>query len=322
MKKIALMIFQILCMVGFLKILIAQGFAQVNHASAFADPKGSIRISIFDRLALPIFSGNDFKTTVAHSILLTPTPFHMRYQLSDRFAIESHPAGWLLLGGPNAHLVHHFYRKDRLAIATKYGFSIPSWSLNMPVPFGLNGFFAPSCKVSQAESNRPNTECQNHGWAIAPQLTLMGSYAFDSALLTLQADLAVGLMLSGERRLPLGQLAPTSVLFAPLSQSYRSHLQVKYEHRFSEKLRAIGEAEIYRVGDDQITSPWYFASHLAMLYWLSQKHLLSLGLSYWNYDQHAMKWANSEKINGVQYQKKVHVRSQDLYPFIDFMFYF
>jgi hypothetical protein len=112
------------------------------------------------------------------------------------------------------------------------------------------------------------------------------------------------------------------VLFAPLTQTYRSHLHLKYEHRFSEKLRILAEGEVYRVGNDQRTSPWYFASHVSMLYWLSSQHVFTFGFSYWNYDQHAMKWADSEKINGVQYQKKIHIRSQDLYPFIDFSWYF
>ncbi len=312
------LLISLLILLSFCQISWAQNKARV---SAFADPKSVIRIKMFDDLALPVFSGNDFKNTVTQSILLTPTPFWVRWQFHQRFAFESHIAGTILLGGANLHLTHHWYEKNDLAIAFKYGFSIPSWALNMGVPLGLNGFFAPSCKVYQAEPER-NQSCENYGWAITPQVAVISSLKLNHAILSAQLDLGVGILLTGERRRALNQFAPAELLFSPLTNRYRTHIGLQYDQQLFDRLRIIGGVDVYRVGDDKITSPWYFSAHISIDYWFTDRFYSTLGLMYWNYDQHQTQWTKTEKIGNTQYYQQEKIRSQDLYPCIDFGWYF
>ena len=62
----------------------------------------------------------------------------LRWQITDTVALEAHPLGALL--APHAGVDWLVAQGHAWALAARFGLSVPSWTLNFGLPFGLKGF--------------------------------------------------------------------------------------------------------------------------------------------------------------------------------------
>ncbi len=256
--------------------------AELDRESAFMLPDGTWSFGIFN-----------------------PT----RYQINKTWAVETHPLGILFL--PHVTAYHHWASGSDWALTGRYGLAVPSWSLRFGVPLGLKGYLAPACLVDEAEPDR-NAQCMEAGWAITPTVGAAYSIKKDWTF-TVDADLAAGLMLSGDRPLPLDSVAAVDMSYAPLTHSYRAHVGLRATKAFLPWLRAMFELDGYRVGIVDDRSPWALSAFAGVDFQCTKHMVLTLGTIYWNHDQRAMVLEDI----GDGFVKKAMVRSHDFLPTID-----
>jgi len=250
----------------------------------------------------------------------------LRLQVSDDWGLELHPLAALL--APHVE-VHHALRRPALtaepahALTLLYGLSAAPWALRFALPLGLRGYLGPSCLVTAAEPGRGG--CQESGWGVTPKAGARYSYARLGQALTAEADLAAGILLSGERPAPLDAYAPVELMFAPLTRTWRAHLGARAARRVWARLSVAAEVDLFwvgspeaafvRVGEGGARSPWTLSAYVGGDVALGAHLSLTAGVMYWNSDQRA---AVFERDAGG-FSRKVFVRSHDLWPTVDLM---
>jgi len=193
------------------------------------------------------------------------------------------------------------------------GVWFPYPALRMAPPLGLEGYFIPTCDVMAAEPERDHG-CQRPGWIVVPQVGVAASHG-TSDVLTIRADLSVGVLLSGHRPRPLDTLAPLDLQLSPVFNRWRVHGAVRYDRAFGERLRGHVEAHIYGRGapEGAVLSPLAGAVHGGLAVGLSKRTSLVVGLYYWNTDQGAVAF-ESPKTGGASLKR---LRSHDFFPTFD-----
>ena len=262
-----------------------------ERESALTPPKGSWSIGLFNPLSI---------------------------QLSKKMGLTLHPIA--LIAAPHFTLTHQWYQKGKYTLTGLYGLASPSWSLQHGLPFGVAGFFGPSCLVKEAEPTRGDS-CQKSGLGVTPKLGGRLSKARTRSVWTLEFDLAVGLLLSGDRPAPLQTHPPLEQLYSPLTNTYRAHIGGRFAYEVRSTLSLATELDLYWVGEPgsqgevagPAVSPITFSSYLGMDWMLTQHLTLTTGVMYWNSDQLSINF--QETSDG--YQQKVRVRSHDLWPTFD-----
>ncbi len=254
----------------------------------------------------------------------------LRLQLSDDWGLEFHPLAELI--APHLEARHALWRPELTeesahALELLYALSSAPWALRFAPPLGLRGYLGPSCLVTAAEPSREG--CQESGWGVTPKVGARYSYARLGQALTAEADLAAGILLSGERPAPLDTYAPVEVMFAPLTRTWRAHLGARAARRVWSRLSVAAELDLYWVGSpksgyEQVgggaggtreRSPWTLSAYVGGDVGLGEHLSLTLGVMYWNSDQLAMVF----ETDASGFSRKVFVRSHDFWPTLDLM---
>jgi hypothetical protein len=259
--------------------------------SALTPPKGSWSIGLFNPLSI---------------------------QLSEKIGLTLHPLA--VLAAPHFTLTHQWYKRGKYTLTGLYGLASPSWSLQRGLPFGVAGFFGPLCLVEEAEPDR-NNSCQRSGLGVTPKIGATLSRKNAKSVWTFELDLAMGLLLSGDRPAPLHTHAPLEVLYSPLTNTYRMHVGGRYAHELTSTLSMATELDLYLVGAPSsrgqvagpAVSPLTLSTYLGMDWMITHHFALTVGVMYWSSDQLSVEF--QETSDG--YQQKVRVRSHDFWPTFD-----
>lgn len=241
----------------------------------------------------------------------------LRVQFARDWSAELHPLVALAVA-PHAKLWHRWWSHDGITVSGLYGFTTPAWSLQQAPPLGLAGYFAPSCDVLAAEPSRAPESCQRAGVDFAPQLGVRASGLGAASVWTLEADIAAGLMISGDRPAPLDTYTPVEVAYLPSTHLYRAHIGARHSMRVARPLIINVGADLYLSGqaDDAVTperDPLIFSVN-ASLDWAMTRHLtLTLGAILWSGDQRAFELVEDSE----GFVTKESLRSYDLYPTFD-----
>jgi len=237
-----------------------------------------------------------------------------RISVSDSFELEAHPL--YLFVSP-----HLLVRQKLLSsesgwrLAGEYGVSVPGPALGMAPPLGLQGYFTQSCLVANYDSTQDKW-CKKPGWFAMPRLGVIASYG-TKAVYTLAADVAFGIHFSGEKLRPFDTFTPLELLFAPASRRFRAHVGGRYDRAVLPWLRLSAELDLYLTGEGPQPgrSPFILAAHLGADFRTSTHTRFTIGAKYFNSD---LKQGQLE-VSDEGYTELVHVRSNDFYPTIDFI---
>ena len=246
----------------------------------------------------------------------------LKLQLNEQWMLESHPLVALFVA-PNLKLWHHWWSNHEMTLQGLYGFTTPSWSLQRGLPFGLAGYLAPSCAVTETEPERAPESCRRPGFDLAPLFGARLSGRQAGGVWTVQGDLSVGLLISGERLIPLDSYAPVEMIFAPTSHQYRAHIGFSYAHPILTSLSMKLAADLYSIGqaDETLTpnrSPLTVSSQLSIDWGVTQHLTLTAGVIAWLSDQRAFELIKDQ--NG--FVTKTNVMSLDTFPTFDLIWHY
>ncbi len=237
----------------------------------------------------------------------------LRWALTDALTLEAHPLAFF--AAPHVGLDWQVAQGElggrAWAATARFGLSVPSWALRFGLPFGARGYLSPTCAVADTGEARADT-CAEAGWAIAPSVGGRWTWGREG-LLTVDGDLAVGLLLTGERPASLDTYAPLQLAVAPLTHTWRAHVGVRTEHAVRPWLRLAAEVDLYRVGDVGPLSPWTVSGWLGVDWPLTPGFALTSGVIWFNSDQGAIDLV----ADGGGFVRVERVRSNDVYPTLD-----
>lgn len=224
-------------------------------------------------------------------------------RLGERLEVQGHPL--LFLVSPNAVLrVGLAVRPAGWAIATEYGLSIPTVLMRLS-----QGYLFPSWERGGGAI----------GWVAAPRAgVLFGRMLRAQVGLTLKADLTAGIPVTRSDAMPLDAPAPLNVLMAPVLTGVRARVGALAERPLGERVRVRVYGDLYVHGRTSILQPpaglsW---SNLTARLGLGVDVLLgplrlnrlTLGVAWWNSDQHEIDVATFER-----------VRTNEFWPTLDFV---
>jgi hypothetical protein len=241
----------------------------------------------------------------------------LKVQFAPTWGLEVHPIV-ALLSSPHVKLWHQWWSKSGMTLTGSYGFTTPSWSLQEAPPFGLAGYLSPTCLVRESEPERAPESCQRPGFDFVPQLGARLSGAQDTSVWTVEADIAVGIMVDGERSAPLDTYIPVDLAYAPTTHNYRAHLGARYAYKATNALSIQGGADLYITGqpDAEVAperSPLALSGSASLDWSISPNFTLTLGAILWYADQRDFELV--EDAEG--FVTKESVNSLELYPTFD-----
>ena len=241
----------------------------------------------------------------------------VKVQFAPRWGLEVHPIV-ALLSAPHIKLWHQWWSKRGMTLTGLYGFTTPSWSLQETPPFGLAGFLSPSCQVKEAEPERAPESCQRPGFDFAPQLGARLSGIQSASVWTVEADVAVGVMISGNRAAPLDTYIPVDLAYAPTTHQYRAHLGARYAYQFAHTLSLQGGVDLYLTGqpDAELAperSPLTLGTSASFDWALTDHFTLTVGAILWYADQRGFELVKDAE----GFVSKESVNSLELYPTFD-----
>jgi len=236
--------------------------------------------------------------------------------LTDTIELETHPL--LLVGAPNAIVRVRQAPLGDWRLATEFGLSLPTPAMRLAKPLGLSGDLFPSCKVTADDAAQAGW-CEQPGWILVPRLGLVASRG-EETVWTAKADVAAGLLLSGERGHPLDALPAIDLLFAPALNGWRAHVGGRVDHALasigSRSLVSLsGELHGYLVGASGDRNPFTLAAHAGVDVAVGAASRFTLGVMYWNSDQRRVVVEKGAE----GFSTARHVRSNDFFPTIDFI---
>jgi hypothetical protein len=220
----------------------------------------------------------------------------LRYAVTDRVELAAHPL--ILFVAPHLEAQVRHLDVAGWLLSGQYGLALPSPAMRL-----LQGHLFPSWDRGGGEM----------GWTLVPRVGVLASQgAREAAVLTLRAELAVGIpLVEGDAR-PLESLAPLDMLFDPVLAGYRARLGVGYDRALARRWRWRVLADVYLHGvDEDHTSG--FATRLtfragAGVDWaIGRRTRLVLGVYAWNDFQHQVDEAGDP------------VRSNLVLPVLDFI---
>ncbi len=234
----------------------------------------------------------------------------LRLGIHERVELQFHPL--VAFASPNL-LVRVAHLRGEFRLTGEYGLSLPTPAMRWSPPFGLGGYFFPSCKVAEDDASK-DAFCQAPGWYLVPRAGLAVSTG-DASQTTFRFDVAAGVRLTGNAGRPLDAQAPVSMLFAPVTNGLRLHASLRHDRPLLHWLRISAEASAYFVAPENDTHPLTFSAHLGADAAVGAHGRFTLGVIYWNSDQHAVR--NERGSDGFILTERV--RSHEVYPTIDFI---
>lgn len=211
---------------------------------------------------------------------------------------------WFLLS-PNLSVRAELLKRksNGLTLTTEYGLGVPSGAM-----FLLKGYLFPSNQVSG--EGPPFLLQQNAGVWLSGGL---------KGVWTVHADVS-GVLIGDQTQIgPLDSYAPLNLWFAAATAGSRWHLGGTYDHPFTDWLRGRAGFHLYALGKPTTLdrSVAYVGADLALEARLGKRFRVALGAQWYNYDngQTAV-----EQNDDGRYQR-VHVRSNDIYPTLDLVYY-
>jgi hypothetical protein len=210
---------------------------------------------------------------------------------------------WFLLS-PNVSLRAELIKSSSgIVLTSEYGLGVPTGAMRM-----LQGFLFPTNATS---GRAPGFVLQQYAG-----LWLSGG---DRGVWTARADVTTGLGFGDNPQQPLDTYAPLELWYAPATTGSRWHLGGTYDYRLLDWLRGRAGLHGYAVGKATTTdrSLLYLSIDAALEVRLGKRFRLAVGGQWFNYDTHRVE--NQTDDNGRT--QKVRVRTNDIYPTIDLVFY-
>jgi hypothetical protein len=218
--------------------------------------------------------------------------------------IQAHPL--LFLVAPNAvvRLPHRamVLVPGQWGLTGEYGFSVPTFGMRL-----TQGTLFPAWEHDEGQI----------GWYLVPTAGLVLSTVGNRIdVLSLRADLTVGIPLTHSDAQPLDAPAPLDLAFAPTLGGYRARLGALYDVPLGKSFRVRGYGDVYLYGREaEFEPPRGFENVTTRLGvgadWGLGERLdkrLHFGVAWWNADQHAIDPDTFES-----------VRSNDVWPTLDFI---
>ena len=271
------------------------------------------------RSAMPSYGLEARETALVHDrgFMSVGLQDPLRWAPARGIELQTHPL--LLVGSPNVRVrVGHLVRTTRFGpvrLTGEYGLFFPSPAFHLPVPVGLQGYFTPTCAVKADDESRAGT-CQRPGWILVPNVGLLFSWG-ERHVLTARVDAAAGILLSGSRGRPRDTWTPLDLKLAPVFNVFRVRLGLRYDRQILRWLRLAARVDLWVVGPgpEPRRDPLVFSAWLGADFALGRYTRLSVGVIYYNADQHRVELR--EGSDG--YGRFVRVRSNDVYPTLDFI---
>jgi hypothetical protein len=237
----------------------------------------------------------------------------LRWVPTENLEVSTHPL--VAVGSPNVLGRYDLDLDPQWTVAIEAGLSVPWATFSSPLPLGLQGFFYPSCQVSTAEPERGDT-CREPTAHIVPRAGVVASFGTHNVW-TLRLDSAVGIPLGDEDVSPTDAWPYLDLLLAPVSTGHRSRLLLRYDHELTGWLRFDVEAAglLVGAGSDPERNPVVLYGHLGADLKTSAGTRLTLGVAYWNSDQHQRELTT----DADGFSEWEDVRTHDLAPTIDFI---
>jgi len=164
----------------------------------------------------------------------------------------------------------------------------------------LQGFVTPSYSFGGGQV----------GWSLVPSVGLVATHGERSErTLTFNADVAMGIPLTGDTTTAPSGVAPYDDLLSPIYGRARFRLGATYDASLLEWLRVRGSLgmSVHGTSDDD-PSPVAFNATLGFDLAVGKRSRFTLGVLWWNADTRAIDLATHE-----------HKRSNDFFPTIDFI---
>lgn len=224
-------------------------------------------------------------------------------RLAERLELRGHPL--LFLIAPNAVLrVGLQVQPWGWTLASEYGLSVPTLAMRLS-----QGYLFPSWERGGGTV----------GWAAAPRLGLLASRRLPGdTWLTIKADLTVGVPLSHTDATPLDAPAPLELLLAPVLSGARARFGTLVERPFGARVRLRVYGDLYLRGRTPILQPparpvWSNVTTrlgvgVDFLPGAQRRNRITVGVAWWNSDQHAIDEATFER-----------VRTNEVWPTVDFV---
>jgi hypothetical protein len=244
----------------------------------------------------------------------------LTWVVAEGLELRTHPL--VSIASPNVVAKWEHWRgaDGRWAVAGEYGLSMPAGALRWPLPVGVAGYLTPSCKVAARGEAGRDAQCQAPGWFLVPRVGALATYLLgqDAAhALTARADFAYGVRLAGLRPAPLDSFPYLDVLMAPVFNTYRARLGVRYDHQWLPWLRAAVEVDVYRIGEGPAPArdPWLVSVYVGLDARLTDWMRLTAGAMYWNSDQRRRVL----KADADGFSTWEAARSHDVVPTLDML---
>lgn len=207
--------------------------------------------------------------------------------VADGLELRAHPV--LFFVAPNLDVRVSHWRSSDWRLTGEYGLSVPT-----PLMRLTQGYLFP-------------TSGRTIGWWVVPHAGAALSHgAAEGAVLTLSADLAVGLPLSKSEVTPLGAWPFLDVLFAPTLSRYRARLGAAYDYPLSDRWRVRAYGDLFLHGANP--SPFTLRAGAGVDLRIGRMSRLAVGGVWWSSDQHAIDPTTLQR-----------VRSNDFLPTLDFI---
>lgn len=230
----------------------------------------------------------------------------LRYGLTESIELESHPLTFLLAPNAAARVAH--WTSGGITLTGVYGLSMPTLLLNTLA----KSWFFPSGDTSGEIA-----------WTLIPSVGVLASGPIGEAgQLTGKADVAVGIPLAGRTASgPIDSfIAPLNLLLAPVTNTFRTHLGVGYDHGLSSWLRVRTSLDAYLIGNGDPKfaqlDPFFVSGHVGLDIRVGEQSRFTIGAIWWNHDQGRVEQRKDADGFVIGSQK---VRSNDFLPTIDFI---
>ena len=210
---------------------------------------------------------------------------------------------WFLLS-PNLSIrAQLFESRSGIVMTSEYGLAVPTPAMRL-----TQGYLFPTYETS---GKAPGFVLQQYAG-----LWLSGGAR---GVWTGRVDVTTGLLVGENPQQPLETYAPLDLWFAPATTGSRWHIGGTYDYAILDWLRARGGLHGYVVGKSASPdrSLFYFGAEAALEAGLGKRFRLALGAVWYNYDTGEK---SVERGDDGRWQR-VPVRSNDVFPTLDLIFY-
>lgn len=222
------------------------------------------------------------------------------YGLGHGLEVTTMVLPWLLIS-PNLSVRAQLLEKKGLVFSAEYGLAVPSGAMRL-----TQGFLFPSYAVTNI---KPGFLLQQHA----------GFWLSGGSRGTWTAHMDVtGVFTTDPNFQPLNSFAPLNLWFGPATGEPRWHLGGMYDHPLTTWLRGRVGLNGYLMGSSKSDlSPFYLSAEAGLEARLGKRWRLAIGGVWYNYDTHDTE-VQTDDTGRAQ---NVRIRSNDIYPTLDLVFY-